>query len=177
MQYRCNGIGINDWLAALRQGVAKTTGAMTLDYDLYAEGESLLGWLNTQFQLAAENEFDGNRFVVQLATRLSAALQEAAIEIAHLKMTLIPDEGNDLAVVNLVRNGSEPELSHRLQAPVSSGEVTLNLRAEGSPEVIRELTERMLAFQAEESRLRVHVKHLESFRPGRPTPTHRFVGV
>jgi G3E family GTPase len=172
-----HGIGINSWLTALTQGVAKTTGAMEIDYDLYAEGEALLGWLNAQFHLAAEYEFDGNRFVVQLATRLSAGLQKAAIEIAHLKMTLIPDEGGDLAVVNLVGNGAEPELSHRLQAPLSSGEVTLNLRAEGSPEVIRELTERMLAIQAEESRLRVHMKHLESFRPGRPTPTHRFVGV
>jgi G3E family GTPase len=154
-----DGIGINSWLAALTQRVGKTTGAMKLDYDLYAEGEALLGWLNAQFQLAAESDFDGDQFVAQLATRLSAALQEAAVEIAHLKMTLIP------------------ELSHRLQAPLSSGEVTLNLRAEGSPEVIRELTERMLAFQAEESRLTVQVKHLESFRPGRPTPTHRFVSV
>ena len=172
-----HGTGISDWLAALARGVAKTTGAMKVDYDLYAEGEALLGWLNAQFQLVAETDFDGNRFVVQLATRLSAALQDAAIETAHLKMTLVPDEGGDLAVVNLVHSGQEPELSHSLDAPLSKGELTLNLRAQGPPEVLRELTQRMLAIQAEESTLRVQLKHLESFRPGRPIPTHRLAGV
>jgi G3E family GTPase len=172
-----HGTGISDWLAALTGGVAKTTGAMEVDYDLYAEGESLLGWLNAQLQLAAETDFDGNRFVVQLATRLSATLEDAAIEIAHLKMTLIPSEGGDLAVVNLVQSGREPELSHRLDAPLRNGELTLNLRAEGPPEALREVTERMFAIQADETTLRVQLKHLESFRPGRPIPTHRLAGI
>ena len=61
------------------------------------------------------------------------------IEIAHLKMTLTPDEGTDLAVLNLVRTEVEPELVWRLQEPLTSGELIVNLRAEGDPEVLREV--------------------------------------
>ena len=171
------GTGVSEWLAKLTDGEAKTCGAMEVDYDRYAEGEALLGWLNAQFHVAAENDFDGNSFLVQLAMRLRTALQEAAIEIAHLKMTLLPDQDIDLAVVNLVGSDLEPEAAHRLQAPLSQGELTLNLRAEGPPELIQALAEQAFANQAQESTLRVQKQHLESFRPGRPTPTHRFVGV
>ena len=35
--------------------------AMDVDYDVYAEGEALLGWLNATCRLSAADPFDGNR--------------------------------------------------------------------------------------------------------------------
>jgi len=172
-----HGRGVDDWLAKLSTSGAKTSGAVELDYDLYADGEAMLGWLNGQFELKSETEFDGNGLVSRLAQLLSVELNKASIEIAHLKMTLSPDEGQDLAVVNLVRSDAKSESSHRLVEPLMKGELTLNLRAEGPPDAIQRLAEQSLATLARDSKLTVHVKHLESFRPGRPTPTHRLMAV
>jgi len=171
------GTGVDQWLAKLTSCGAKTAGAVELDYDLYAEGEAMLGWLNGQFQLESETEFDGNLLVCRLAALLSEELNCASLEVAHLKMTLSPDEGRDLAIINLVRSDAKPELSHRLDEPLMKGELTLNLRAQGPPELIRRLTERSFATLERDSKLTVRVKHLESFRPGRPSPTHRLTAV
>ena len=45
--------------------------AMDVDYDVYAEGEALLGWLNATCRLSAADPFDGNRFLQLLAARMS----------------------------------------------------------------------------------------------------------
>jgi len=60
-------------------------------------------------------------FLTKLGCDLRDRLTERDIELAHLKMTLSPDTGNDLAVGNLVRNQSNVELSHELAEPVEEG--------------------------------------------------------
>jgi len=46
------------------------------------------------------------------------------------------DFGSDIAVLNLVRTDGRAELSHTLKDPVGVGELIVNLRAEGAPDVI-----------------------------------------
>ena len=99
-------------------------------------------------------------------------------EVAHLKMTLAPgDEGNDLAVANLVRGDGKLEHSHRLQAPISAGQLILNLRAETNPEVLKLAVSAAFDAVAGKESLTLRVEHLEHFRPGKPTPTHRLAKV
>ena len=50
-------------------------------------------------------------------------LAAASIEIAHFKMTLAPDTGNDLAVLNLVRTGGTAESLYRLADDLTEGEL------------------------------------------------------
>jgi hypothetical protein len=90
-------------------------------------------------------------------------------------MTLSPEKGlGDIAVVNLVRSDFVPELSLKLEAPVQSGQLIINLRAEASPETLSEAVKTAVSqlgqrFPGLEARL----DHLEHFRPGKPQPTHR----
>ncbi len=123
---------------------------MHVDYDIYAEGEALLGWLNCTVRLESESPLDGNGVLLDVASELQAALLAERMEIAHLKLTLSPDEGNDIAVANLVRNDGRPEFSHRLQEPVESGQLILNLRAEADPQWLK--TKVLQVFQAMEAR-------------------------
>ena len=100
-------------------------------------------------------------------------------EVAHLKMTLNPDEGlGDLAVINLVRNDFVPELSQELAEPLNSGQLIINLRAEASPEVLRAVVEAALEQCSRQNpKLTAKLEHLEHFRPGKPTPTHRITAT
>ena len=172
-----DGSGVTGWLERMLDGSPKMQGAMEVDYELYAEGEALLGWLNCTAQLSADEALDGNAAILAIAERLQASLQADGVEIAHLKLTLTPDEGNDLAVANLVRSDGRAELSHTLQEPLEAGQLILNLRAEADPELLRERVVEILKVVAKEKNARLDVEHLESFRPGKPTPTHRLAGV
>lgn len=173
------GSGMEEWIEWIARGEAWTGGAMGVDYDLYADGEALLGWLNCTARLSSTDEFDGNGLLLDLAREIRGRLEADGAEIAHLKLTLTPEEsGNDIGVVNLVRNDVSPEASHTLQEPLAAGQLILNLRAEADPETLRTAVEDILgALPDTGARVRVEIEHLERFRPGRPTPTHRLAAV
>jgi Ni2+-binding GTPase involved in maturation of urease and hydrogenase len=174
------GAGLEAWFDAIApvDGAAAdaSDANLEIDYAVYGEGEALLGWLNLTADVASP-PFDGNAWLTSLASRLHAALEADGIEIAHLKMTLAPDEGNDLAVLNQTRNEASAELSHHLSDPLERGELILNLRAEGDPAVLAAIASRALDEAAAAAGLRVQVAHEEHFRPGQPNPTWRLTTV
>ena len=170
------GTGMDDWIALLLHGDTTARKTMDVDYDTYAEGEALLGWLNVAALLGGE-PFDGNSFLARLITRVHRRLEGRGIDVAHLKATLSPSTGADIAAANLVRDDSAVELSHQLAEPLSGGELIINLRAEGDPAALEEAVGEELRSLAGDFRLTVTTKHTQAFRPARPTPTHRLAAV
>ena len=168
------GANLDDWFVRL-SGPLASRPAMDVDYDTYAEGEALLGWLNAACSVSSATRVDGNRLLQRLADDIRLRLADAGIEVAHLKMTLAPDMGNDIAVLNLVRTDTRPELPHRLSEELTRGEMLVNLRAEGDPEALKSIATAGLDAIEREMSLSVSVDHIEHFRPGRPQPTHRMV--
>lgn len=173
------GEGLPAWFEALRTGQLGQRRAMEVDYDVYADGEALLGWLNLTGQITAEAAFDGNEFLRALARQLRQQLTDAqggvggdgsGIEIAHLKMTLAPDEGADLGAVSLTQSDAQPQATHTLQAPLRRGMLTINLRAEADLESLKRQVSAVLAALAP---VQVELREINAFRPGRPHPTHR----
>jgi G3E family GTPase len=167
------GDGVHEWFAEIGTGEAGRRSAMKVDYEIYAEGEALLGWLNATVELDSESPFDANSVLEVLAKGVQSCLTDA--EIAHLKMTLSPANGlGDIAVINLVRSDFVPELSLRLEEPITGGQVILNLRAEAAPEDLEAAVRHSLdSLSVQLPGLRTKLTHLERFRPGKPQPTHR----
>jgi hypothetical protein len=88
-------------------------------------------------------------------------------------MTLSPDApATDLAVLNIVRNDQPAEFSHKLAGPIETGELLINLRGEADPDILRAALISVLSGLSRDG-LMLTVGHMESFRPGRPQPTHR----
>lgn len=174
-----SGDGLLDWFARIAASDQSARPAMTVDYEVYAEGEALLGWLNATVQVSASAEFDANAVVRALAEVLQNRFRRASSEVAHLKMTFTPDEGlGDIAVINLVRNDFVPELSQSLEEPVRGGQLILNLRAEADPEFLGSaLNDALAQLPGTFPGLLARLDHLEHFRPGKPQPTHRMAGV
>jgi Ni2+-binding GTPase involved in maturation of urease and hydrogenase len=169
------GAGVEDWIDGLLdvQGGGRV---LDIDYDTYADGEALLGWLNCTVSLDGP-PVDGDEVLQAVAGRVHTDLATNGLEIAHLKLTLIPKDGSGISVVNAVRTDVSPETAFALDAHLDAGEITVNLRAEAAPDVLESAVRRALQ---EESRARgtsLIVRHLERFRPGRPTPTHRMTGM
>jgi G3E family GTPase len=169
------GMNLEGWFTRLMDFEQPTRATMEIDYNTYADGEALLGWLNGTVQLAARQPFDANRFLNGLAVAIQNELRVKRVEIAHLKMTLSPEGGlGEIAVVNLVRSDFVPELSIQLEEAVTRAQLILNLRAEAPPDLLNAAVRKALQdAMADFPTLRGSLDHLEHFQPGRPNPTHR----
>jgi len=162
------GEGLAGWFHRLLYDEPRIRPTMDVDYDRYATGEADLGWCNATVRVESVNANDGNVLLSGLAGALRQRFSARHATIAHLKMTL--DAGNDLAAINLVGNDVEPESALRMKSPVVSARLTINVRAESAPEAVADDVHASLAALGG---WRCHVERLESFRPGRPQPTHR----
>jgi len=171
------GTGLEAWFSAIADTEQAGRDAMEVDYEIYAEGEALLGWLNATVQLGGDTLFDSEVVLLALARSIHAHL--AGAEIAHLKMTLNPTDGlGDIAVINLVRSDFVPELGLRLDAPVTGGQLIINLRAEAAPERLRDAVRASVeTLDTQSPGVHAKLDHLEFFRPGKPQPTHRLASM
>jgi len=168
------GTNLEPWFDRLTSTEQQPRPAMAVDYHVYADGEALLGWLNCAVGLAAETPFDGNQFLARLGGQVQRRLRDRHAEIAHLKMTLSPENAlGEIGVVNVVRNDFIPELGMQLEEPIDQGQLVINLRAEAAPELLESTVREALAAVAAESGARWTVEDSEHFRPGKPVPTHR----
>jgi G3E family GTPase len=170
------GTHLDAWFGMIEKAEQQPRETMEVDYETYAEGEALLGWLNATIDVTSAKEFDAQALLAMLAMDLQDRLAAKSAEVAHLKMTLSPDDalGGEVAVINLVRSDYRPELSIHLDEPVESAQIILNLRAEADPDSLAAALHECLA-EAGTSYpgMQLKLDHLEHFRPGKPTPTHR----
>lgn len=168
-----DGAGLEAWFERIVGVEIASTDAPDVDYDTYAEGEALLGWLNATVQVSAPAAFDGNLLLSKLAAAIQREL--GRVEIAHLKMTLLPNENAaDIGVLNLTRTDATAEMSHSLKELLDSGELIVNLRAEAEPELLRRAVTTALKGAAG---YQAHIEHIEHFRPSRPVPTYRMAAI
>lgn len=170
------GLNLEEWFSRIAAGEQSESRVMEVDYEVYADGEARLGWLNGTVGLEAGTAFDANAFMHRLAEKIHSRLNEQGAEVAHLKATLSPEDNvtGEIAVVNLVRNDFVPELAQRVEDPVAAAQLIINLRAEAAPEVLAAtVREALEAAAGVFPNLATNWEHLENFRPGKPTPTHR----
>ncbi|MBL9138640.1 MAG: cobalamin biosynthesis protein P47K [Verrucomicrobiales bacterium] len=170
------GLGLDEWFARITDAEQVASSAMDVDYLVYADGESLLGWLNATIEVSIAAGLDAETMLESLARSIQQTLATARAEVAHLKMTLSPEDqlAGEIAAMSLVRSDFVPELTLHLETPVTRGQLILNLRAEAAPEVLAAAVRSGVAsLQQSFAGLQATLDHLEFFRPGKPVPTHR----
>lgn len=174
-----NSIGLHDWFTSISTMPCSQREAMPIDYDIYAEGEALLGWLNAEISLTLSSSISSptaDEFLENFAKTLQIKLLQHEAEIAHLKMTYSPNQGlaGEVAIINLVRNDHIPELCQTIDSPLQNATLTLNCRAELDPDLLHQSLLSVIDDISQKNPiLNLEIIHQEFFRPGKPTPTHR----
>jgi Ni2+-binding GTPase involved in maturation of urease and hydrogenase len=166
-----SGIGFEALCEFLDQQGAFGQRVMDVDYDIYAEGEAELGWLNCQAKLNAKDPIDLDLFLMQLLGRLHKDLVAAEAEVAHLKVIGMAE--GVYAVSNLVSNSGRPTLSLPSMWKGREVDLVVNARVAIAPEVLESIVRSALADEAKNAKADAHIASLQCFRPGRPVPTHR----
>jgi Ni2+-binding GTPase involved in maturation of urease and hydrogenase len=144
---------------------------LDIDYDVYAEGEAELGWLNCSIRIATEKPFSVDDFLLDTIRSLRDALQHRG-EIAHLKAIGLAE--TSFGVANLVSNLTPPELSLPARGTVKELDLIVNARAAVDPEILADQVRRCVAEVCASRQASADFHTMQSFRPGRPQPTHRY---
>jgi len=163
------GEGINEWLNIVMNGTNSGQRLAEVDYDVYAEGEAVLGWLNTTVELKGE-QINWDAFARNLMQELSEQFDSRKASVGHVKMIL--EAGNDFLTGNLT--GLNNTLNFRGSAGTSSeARLTLNARVEMNPEELEQIVRETLDVHAKDN-VTVKIVALRCLSPGRPNPTFRF---
>jgi Ni2+-binding GTPase involved in maturation of urease and hydrogenase len=171
---RCSaktGEGFTALLETLELRGAFGSRVMDVDYDIYAEGEAELGWLNSQVVIESGRHFELDALLMDLICRLHKRLLASSAEAAHLKVIGLCDAS--YAVANVVSNSTGPELSLASGTKTSTANVIVNARVAIDPADLEVMVREELAAATQFFEATQQVVSLQSFRPGRPVPTHR----
>ena len=145
---------------------------LDIDYDIYAEGEAELGWLNSSIELTSSGEFALDPLLMELISSLQSVIQESKGEVAHLKVIGI--EEGIFGVANLVSSGTAPELSLPSNATMKHADLIVNARVAIDPVWLQSQVEQIVEAACLSRGIQPHFRQTQSLRPGRPTPTHRY---
>ena len=166
------GQGFEALVGLLEQDGAFGRKILDIDYDVYAEGEAELGWLNASIDVVADEPFAIDRLLLEVVAALQAKLNTEGGEVAHLKA--IGLGGATFGVANLVASKLSPELSLPAKAEVRELDLVVNARVAIDPTRLEALVREVVPAVCAAHGARATFRTMQSFRPGRPTPTHRY---
>jgi G3E family GTPase len=167
------GEGVDEWIEEVLKRTDAGLRITDVDYDIYAHGEAVLGWLNGTVQLKSETEADWDAFTSGFLTELGQRLDSAGYGVGHVKAIL---ENKERYVIGNL-TGKTSTLSVRSSAGLgTTAKLTINARVETSPENLDALVRETLeAFTHD--RYDTRITAWRCLQPGRPNPTHRFTQV
>jgi Ni2+-binding GTPase involved in maturation of urease and hydrogenase len=145
---------------------------LDIDYDTYAAGEAELGWLNSSVHVTAARTFALDSFLLDVVAGLQESLKGTGAEIAHLKAIGLWE--GFFGVANLVSSLSSAGLSLPSRCQAAEADLIVNARVAIDPEELKTHVHRVLAAVCARHAAQMSEPRTQSFRPGRPTPTHRY---
>jgi Ni2+-binding GTPase involved in maturation of urease and hydrogenase len=168
------GDGIEEWL---QEAIARSDAGKRLvdvDYDIYANGEAVLGWLNGTVRLSGETATDWDAFTRDLLAALAVRFDADSLPVGHVKV--ITESGDSFVAGNLTGNAD----TLHMRGSAGSGQeakLIVNARVETSPENLHSIVRDILDRLCRNTALDNDVLAWRYLQPGRPQPTHRFSEV
>jgi glycerol uptake facilitator protein len=169
------GTGTDEWLAAVLSSRRAGQKIVDVDYDTYAEGEAVLGWLNGVVDLTAiKDRIDWLDFCRRLTASLHTEIQNRKIAVGHIKFLVSSETGQYAA--NLTHTDGTFSIRGQMKTHPRQVRLIVNARVETSPEELEKIIRQQIAIAAGKE-IAVQIDQLRSLRPGRPNPTHRYTRV
>jgi Fe2+ transport system protein B len=145
---------------------------MDVDYDVYADGEAELGWLNATVNFDSDGElFALDDLATGLVEQLRSSFLQCHAEPGHLKV--LCSSQSDVSVANLIDSESATMLSIASDVQVNHAKAIITARVKMAPDQLTEQVNAAVSAIAKQYALEAITTQLESFRPGRPVPTYR----
>lgn len=167
-----HGDGVDEWLQYLMSDAPSGSHILRdLDYDTYAKGEAVLGWLNATVALQGNPTFNARRFAEALMTELRQAINARGGEVAHLKFLI--SSGGQAVVANLTKADTEPSYRGADLGAVTEATLVLNARVGIDPGTLGGIATQAIQRAAKATGAEAEVLNLQSFSPPYPRPPYR----
>jgi Ni2+-binding GTPase involved in maturation of urease and hydrogenase len=173
------GEGLDAWLDFVLNEDRSGSTIAEVDYDLYAEGEAALGWLNGVVRLRRTAPGGGPErsgpawgdFARALLGDLAARFRERRWPVGHVKLLL--EAGGGHLTANLAGSDALVSVRGEVSGDAADARLTVNARVQCAPEeleaLVREAVDRCAA-----GGLAADWETCRALAPGRPRPTHRY---
>lgn len=162
--------GLFDWLDAVMNRSDAGQKIVDVDYDRYAEGEAVLGWLNATVNLKGQS-IDWKAYATDLLKMMGRRFDSLGAPVGHVKL-IIEGDDNNCVVGNLT--GSVETLSVRGRSMKNPAvHLTLNARVEMTPKELEDISREMLESSGK-GKITMTTAAWSCLSPGRPNPTQRY---
>ena len=169
------GDGVDAWIDEILAGGKPGAHLTEVDYDRYAHGEAVLGWLNAAINLSGAADTDWNAFAESLLVKLKDAFLADKAEIGHVKLSLTSD--GKVILGNVGSIGGAVNMRGDSGVKGASAIMTLNARVQMSPDDLQKTVEKILPETAASFGVTASIANLKCLMPGRPNPTYRYKSV
>lgn len=167
-----NGEGMETWLNEVMNHFDAGTHLAEIDYDVYAEGEAVLGWLNTTVLLRGKS-VSWDDIAEKILTELSHRFDSLNVAVGHVKLLI--ESGNEYIIGNLTGEKS----SSNIRGNAGTGneaKLILNARVEMTPANLENIVSEVVRKVCGDD-INQKVEASKCLSPGRPNPTHRYAYV
>jgi G3E family GTPase len=148
------GDGIDGWMDQVLAGGEAGSNAVDVDYDRYAEGEAVLGWLNAVIHLES-----------------TEALRASQTEVGHVK--LVVEAGGEQRTANLTNVRGEVLIPDHTPLRGVEARLILNARVQAAAEFLEAIVREVIA-KLSGPAIQATTTEFRCLTPGRPQPTYRY---
>ena len=166
------GDGMAEWAQTMLHATTDGKhGLREIDYDTYAAGEAVLGWLNATVELTGQPAFDPAVFTRELMLSVRQACRQEKAEIAHLKIAL--SEGEHFLRANITATSEEIDQRGDAWAEAHTANLVINARVQADPARLQEIVTEAVSYAAQQAGAAAQISEIQSFSPGYPYPPYR----
>jgi hypothetical protein len=163
------GKGVVEWMDKLFKSTESGRRIVDIDYARYAEGEAVLGWLNSTLLLHGE-QINWDDFARNFLVTFNKKIEHSEAGVGHVKFLL--ESGSGYLVGNIT--GNIDTLSIRgLVGTSNEAQLIINARVGMTPESLEQLVTETLNIVRGNS-ISITTKAWKCLSPGYPNPTYRY---
>ena len=163
---------VQQWLAAMENfPLTNNRTTLELDYDIYAEGEAMMGWLDESLDIFTTEPVAYNAAFL-LINKIEHNIRSRGYFIGHLKFLV--DDGVTNHKISFTATPVAANLQHTAYPATKKISLLINARVQANPSEIKQVISQAIDETVDQTGCRVVVHKLSSFQPGYPTPAYRF---
>jgi Ni2+-binding GTPase involved in maturation of urease and hydrogenase len=170
------GEGLPKWLDICVRQSARIDSVLEMDYEIYAQGEACLGWLNAKGRLSAPVPFSPALWVTGILHGIQGECQVQDAPIAHVKIHVTVGGQALKASLTQLDGPVSWDLGPTGQ-PTTTADFVLNARVTATPDVLEALVRRALARTGARLEVALELTELSCFSPAPPRPIHRLLSL
>ncbi len=162
---------VRSWVLSLMRFEPPTDRTpLELDYDLYAKGEAILGWLDQRIMIGTKDN-SASSVARQLMLKIYSDIRKANYPIAHLKF--LCDDGTRKSKISYTALDGISHEIFLVDNRTNKISVLVNARIQVDASILEQLVSEAILQIAQQTGCKIGVDKKAAFQPAYPRPVHR----